>query len=82
MILEDATKEAFGYYASELTLQSGKPILAACETCGEFKVTTKNYYYTFCISYSMKGKTASDKTKAKLSLIQKGKNLQTSIKQI
>lgn len=52
MILEEATKEAFGYYASELTHGSNKPIIAVCELCGELKITTKHSYYTFCNSCS------------------------------
>lgn len=50
MILEDATKEAFGYYALELKPQSNRTILAACDLCGKFKFTTKNAYHTFCAS--------------------------------
>lgn len=52
-MLEEATKEAFGYYASELTHGSNKPILAACETCGEFRVISKQSYRIFCNSCSM-----------------------------
>jgi G:T-mismatch repair DNA endonuclease (very short patch repair protein) len=80
MILEEATYDAFNHYPSKLKLQSGKLILAACETCGEFKVTTKNHYYTFCNSCSsiltgknkgekapMFGKKHTEKTKALIS---------------
>ena len=78
MILEDATFEAFGYELFELTLQSNNPIIAACELCGEFRVTTKNYYYTFCKSCSTilggkhKGKKLTEEHKAKLSATAKG----------
>jgi len=50
VILEDATFEAFGYEVWELSQKSNKPILAACELCGEFKVSTKHSYSTFCHS--------------------------------
>lgn len=48
MILEEATYEAFRYYPSTLKPQSNKRILATCEWCGEFRVTSKNGYRTFC----------------------------------
>ena len=35
MILEEATKEAFGYYASDIPPEKGKPIIASCEFCGK-----------------------------------------------
>jgi hypothetical protein len=50
MILEEATFEAFGYEVWELTHRSNKPLLAACELCGEFRITTKNAYHSFCKS--------------------------------
>jgi hypothetical protein len=52
MILEDATKEAFNYYSYKLPRKSSKPIIAVCELCGKFKVTSKNNYRTFCKSCS------------------------------
>lgn len=72
MILEEATKEAYGYYVSELKPQSVKPILAACELCGEFRVTTKNSYYTFCLSCSQKGMHHSKESNAKISAAMQG----------
>ena len=48
MILEDATYEAFGYYPRELSYGSNKPILAACELCGKFRITSKHDYYVLC----------------------------------
>ena len=78
MIHEEATKEAFGYYASKLKPRSNKQILATCAFCGEIIVTTKNHYHTFCHSCStilggkMKGKTLTEETKAKLSAAKKG----------
>ena len=52
MILEDATKESFGYYPSELTYGSIKPVIAICENCGTFKKTTKHDYHYLCNSCS------------------------------
>ena len=52
MILEDATHEAYGYYPKDLLHHSGKLILSYCDICGEFKVTTKDAYRTFCRSCS------------------------------
>lgn len=51
-ILEEATFDAFGYYQKDLSYGSAKSILAACEVCGAFKVTSKNAYRTFCGSCS------------------------------
>ena len=72
MILEDATHEAFGYYSKDLLHHSGKLILAYCDICGEFKVTTKNDYHTFCNSCSHKGKTFTEEWKRKMSEALKG----------
>lgn len=48
MILEEATKEAFGYYPSDLKPQSSKPVWGCCIQCGEFKKTSKHDYHLFC----------------------------------
>lgn len=53
MILEEATKEAFGYYSTELMCRSNKPILATCELCGKIRLPRKSSYYTFCNSCSV-----------------------------
>ena len=50
MIFEDATKEAFGYYASELKPKSNCLIVSACILCGEIKVIAKQNYKRFCRS--------------------------------
>jgi hypothetical protein len=50
MILEEATFEAFGYYPIHLSGKSHMPILASCEFCGKFGITTKGDYRTFCRS--------------------------------
>ena len=52
MILEEATKEAFNYYARDLKHHSDKSILAACELCGEIRILKMNIYRTFCGSCS------------------------------
>ena len=79
MILDDATKEAFGYYASELKLKSNRPILAACERCGDLRVTSRSIYRSFCHSCSiilgetLKGLHRTEEAKAKISAARSGK---------
>lgn len=60
MILEEATKEAFGYYPRELPPQGRKPILAACNLCGKFRITSKNAYRTLCHSCTNRGENSSN----------------------
>lgn len=55
MILEEETYEKFGYYPSDLTPQSGKRILAACDECGKIREIYKRYYRDFCGSCAQKG---------------------------
>jgi hypothetical protein len=79
MQLEDATFEAFGYYASEFKPHSSKPILASCEFCGKFGITTKRGYHTFYHSCSavlggkQEGKQRTEEYKANMSAAHKGK---------
>ena len=73
MILEDATFEAYGYYPRDLKPQSHKRILAYCDMCGEFKITSKRVYRTLCMSCSHKGKMHTDDAKAKMSAAMIGK---------
>ena len=80
MILEDATFEAFGYYPSALKPQSTKRILACCDICGEFKITSKNVYYTLCRSCSLKGHTVTEETKRKICEGNKGKTVTDEVK--
>ena len=63
MIFKDATYEAFRYEIFELKLQSNKPIIAACELCGKFKVLRRADYRTFCNSCSrvLGGKNKGEK---------------------
>lgn len=56
MILEEKTYEKFGYYPSDLTRQSGKRILAACDDCGKVREMSKNQYRARCLSCAKKGK--------------------------
>lgn len=72
MILEDATFEAFGYEVWELKSKSGKPIIAACELCGEFRVCEKHLYHTFCQSCAQRGKHRTEEHKRKMSEGRKG----------
>ena len=55
MIMEEETFEKFGYYPSELTSKSSKPIFASCDDCGKIRVTTKHDYRAFCKSCAVKG---------------------------
>lgn len=55
MILEDATYDVFGYELWEISHGSEKPILAACELCGKFRLTTKGNYHILCASCIKKG---------------------------
>jgi hypothetical protein len=57
MILENKTFERFHYYPSKLPPQSNKQILAACDTCGKIRKTSKNGYHAKCKSCAMKGET-------------------------
>jgi len=78
MILEDATREAFGYQPKELSRESAKPILAVCIECGKFRITTKHDYHYLCASCGHKenvcalGKTRTVEQKAKISEAHKG----------
>lgn len=47
MILEDATKEVFGYYATDLSDYSPRPIITVCEFSNEFKVVCRFDYQSF-----------------------------------
>jgi hypothetical protein len=72
MILEEATKEAFGYYAKDLSRGSDKPVLATCELCGEFRITFKRCYRSFCFTCAQVGIHRTDITRALLSAAHKG----------
>ena len=79
MILEEETFKEFGYYPSELTPQSGKWILAACDECGMIRERKRNRCSSLCRSCSHKGekhhlfgKHLSIETREKLSKAHKG----------
>lgn len=61
MILEEATKEAFGYYPNTLKPQSNKPIIAACDDCGKKRKIYKCAYRSLCRSCVQKGKFTGEK---------------------
>lgn len=72
MILEEATYEAFGYYAKDLTSGSHKLIITTCTLCGEFRIIEKHNYQTFCKPCSQKGRKHTKATKQKICDAQKG----------
>lgn len=55
MILEEATKEVFGYYPIDLKPKSSKRILAACDNCGEERTVRNDSYRAVCRSCAAKG---------------------------
>jgi hypothetical protein len=65
MILEDATFEAFGYYARNLKPKSGKLVIAACDECGKVRETSKNAYLRLCGSCVQKGRIHTEETKVR-----------------
>ena len=80
VILEEETYNRFGYYPSDLTQCSGKPILAACDDCGKIRKTAKHDYRAFCPScvskgnrHSNYGKHLSKETRKKISNSNKNK---------
>lgn len=72
MILEEATKEAYGYYARELTRGSENPIVAACEFRGKIRITNKRSYRTFCFVCAHKKGCCTDITRDLLRIVHKG----------
>ena len=50
MILEEETFEAYGYYSRDLTSQSHKPIIAACDDCNKPRILKKYSYHALCNS--------------------------------
>ena len=58
MILEEETFEGFGYYPNGLKPKSGKRILAACDSCGKVRITSKHIYRSLCKSCGSKGERA------------------------
>lgn len=56
MILEEATFEKYGYYSTDISPQSHKKILAACDECGKVREIYKSKYRDLCIKCTRKGK--------------------------
>ena len=56
MIDEEATYKKFGYYSTDLKLQSHKPIIRICKNCGESKEIIFQQYRDLCQSCSNKQK--------------------------
>ncbi|MBE9592014.1 MAG: hypothetical protein IMF19_00895 [Proteobacteria bacterium] len=73
MIDEDATKEAFGYYSTDLPPHSNNPIKAACDDCGKVRTTLKYQYRALCRSCTNIGRHHTEETKAKIGAGNKGK---------
>ena len=48
MIDEDRTIQLFGYTSDELKPKSCKNVIAVCEGCGKYRVTTPNAYKILC----------------------------------
>lgn len=72
LILEEATKEAFGYWPRDLKAQSNKPILAACDECGKLRETSKDNYCALCKSCAKKCRIWTEEQKARMSAATKG----------
>lgn len=64
MIDEDRTMQLYGYTSSELKPKSCKNIIAICEGCGKYRVTTPNAYKELC----QKCKLNTPETKKKMSI--------------
>lgn len=76
---EDTFKE-FGYYSTQLSESSNRPIVTRCLGCGDTRITSKNAYCDLCISCAGKNKPpVSDKTREKQSKI--GKNRSVVLRQ-
>lgn len=79
MILEEATKEAYGYYSKELMPRSMKLIIVSCELCGKTRVIPKDGYHYLCLSCTQKGKNNPNwKPKTQCVCLQCGKDFEAS----
>ena len=70
-ILEEETYKKFGYYPSDLSLYSGKKILATCDDCGKIRETSKHSYRSLCLSCA----NQTEERKQKLSRVLTGRRL-------
>jgi hypothetical protein len=73
MILEEATKEAFGYFPSALTHGSHKHIVCICDYCRCIRVLEKRKYTHLCKSCWRKIHKHTEETKEKISKAHSGK---------
>ena len=53
MIDEELTFQKFGYKSTDLSLHSGKKIVAVCDDCGKARVVIKNAYCPHCYRCSL-----------------------------
>lgn len=72
MILEEETFEAFGYRPSALSHGSAKPVLAACDLCGNVRKMPKCRYRALCMSCVQRGKHRTEESRHKQSISTKG----------
>ena len=56
MIDEYWTFMFYGYHSDELPPRSGKPIVAMCDNCCQYRVLIKDYYRDLCHPCAQKGK--------------------------
>lgn len=75
MILEEETFKKYGYYSTDLTPQSKKRIIVACDRCGKLREIRKSQYYALCLSCANTGRPVSKETRKKLSIAGKGRCL-------
>jgi hypothetical protein len=64
MIDEDRTMQLYGYTSDELKPKSCKNVIAVCERCGKYRVTTPNAYKVLCRECKFK----DPETKLKMSI--------------
>lgn len=79
MIDEYWTFTFYGYHSNDLSYGSGKPIVARCDDCCQYRIVKKRDYRVFCIHCTTKGhrssnfgKPTSDETKHKISEKKRG----------
>lgn len=77
MILEEETFVAYGYYSGELSFHSHKPVISACDNCGNVGILEKKHSASVCRSCAFRGlrhfgHKHTEETKAKMSAAQHG----------
>ena len=84
MIDEDHMLQLYGYTSDELKPQSNKPIIAVCEECGKYRITTKNAYRELCYDCGHRGcgHPQSAETKEKISAANEGKTYKARNKEM